>query len=60
MSETTIQLILLTGSLVSGVKSAYTAFSNLKSDIDQKQFPGLDYTPEQLFFMGFGQVSIHI
>ena len=42
-----------------GVKSAYTAFSNLKSDIDQKQFPGLDYTPEQLFFMGFGQVSIH-
>ena len=39
-----------------GVKSAYTAFSNLKSDIDQKQFPGLDYTPEQLFFMGFGQI----
>ena len=38
-----------------GVNSAYTAFSNLKSDIDQKQFPGLDYTPEQLFFMGFGQ-----
>jgi hypothetical protein len=42
-----------------GVKSAYTAFSNLKSNIEQKQFAGLDYTPEQLFFMGFGQVSIN-
>ncbi|CAG2214184.1 ECE [Mytilus edulis] len=37
-----------------GVKSGYTAFSTWKPE-DIKKFPGLNLTPEQLYFIGFGQ-----
>ncbi|CAG2246767.1 unnamed protein product [Mytilus edulis] len=38
-----------------GVKSGYTAFSTWKPE-DIKKFPGLNLTPEQLYFIGFGQI----
>ncbi|XP_076080957.1 endothelin-converting enzyme homolog isoform X2 [Mytilus galloprovincialis] len=38
-----------------GVKSGYTAFSSWKPE-DIKKFPGLNLTPEQLYFIGFGQI----
>lgn len=46
-----------------GLKTAYMAYRHWvksKDSNEVKDLPGLTLTPEQLFFVGFGQVTIYI
>lgn len=46
-----------------GLKTAYMAYRHWVKSKDSneiKDLPGLTLTPEQLFFVGFGQVTIYI
>lgn len=45
-----------------GLKTAYMAYRHWvksKDSNEVKDLPGLTLTPEQLFFVGFGQVTIY-
>ena len=41
-----------------GIKSSYQAFLRLMNTTEQPMLPALKYTPEQLYFIAYGQVCI--
>ena len=42
-----------------GIKTSYQAFQSLKNTTEQPMLPALPYTPDQLFFIAYGQVGPH-
>ena len=39
-----------------GLKTGYEAFQNFLNSTEQPVLPALPYTPEQLYFIAYGQV----
>ena len=43
-----------------GLKTGFQAYLSLMNTTAQPMLPALKYTPEQLYFIAYGQVAIHV
>lgn len=42
--------------MIGGIKESYRAYQRWATDNPEKTMPGLDYTPQQMFWISAGQV----